>query len=163
LSLFLDAVEMLRKQNILIEVGVFGEGSLGTNAARLDRLGAEVVNRWLTEAEIRAVLPRFHAMVVSHIEASQSGIVATALGYGMPVIATPVGGLIEQIANRQTGLLALHVAASALVDSIKELRDSPELYRTICQNISENREKRSIAWFVNECVDQVRKKLLINT
>ena len=65
LPLFLDMVDQLRENGIAVEVGVFGEGSLGRSAQRLSAMGAEVVNRWLTEAEIGALLPRFHAIVLS--------------------------------------------------------------------------------------------------
>ena len=59
LPLFLDAVELLREQNVPVEIGIFGEGPLGASADRLEKLGAEVGNHWLTEAEIASVLPRF--------------------------------------------------------------------------------------------------------
>ena len=152
LPLFLDTVEMLREQNVAVEIGVFGEGALGTSAARLEKLGAEVVNRWLTEAEIAVVLPRFHAVVLSHTEASQSGVAAMALGGGLPIIATPVGGLIEQITNRQTGLLAHRADAPSLAQAITALAEDPQLYRTICLNIAKFKETRSMPRFVAECI-----------
>jgi glycosyltransferase involved in cell wall biosynthesis len=154
LPLFLDAVDMLRAKGHAVEVGVFGEGALGNNADRLSAIGAEVVNRWLTEAEIAAVLPRFHAVVLSHTEASQSGIVGTALGAGLPTIATPVGGIVEQIKDRQTGMLAARADASALADVIIQLLRDPQLYRAICLNIAKTRETRSVARFVEDCVSQ---------
>ena len=152
LELFLDAVDLLRAENIAVEVGVFGEGALGACATRLSAIGAEVVNRWLTDAEIGALLPRFHAMVLSHIEASQSGVAATALGCGLPVVATPVGGLVEQITDGHTGVLARRADAPALAAAIKSLLLDPQLYRTICLNIARSREQRSVARFVRDCV-----------
>jgi glycosyltransferase involved in cell wall biosynthesis len=152
LPLFLDAVDILRGDGCAIEVGVFGEGQLGNCADRLSAMGAEVVNRWLTELEIEAVLHRFHAVVLSHIEASQSGIVATALGAGLPTVVTPVGGLIEQVIDRQTGMIAARADASALADAIFQLLRDPQLYRTICRNIVKTREQRSMVRFVEDCV-----------
>ena len=113
---------------------------------------AEVVNRWLSNAEIAAVLPRYHAMVLAHTEASQSGIAATALGAGLPVIATPVGGLIEQIQDGQTGCLATRATAPALAEAAKRLLLDPVLYRAICNNIVQTRGERSMARFVEDCV-----------
>ena len=152
LPVFLDAVEILRARNIPVEIGVFGEGTLGPDAARLVSLGAEVVNRWLSDAEIGAVLPRFHAMVLSHTEASQSGVAATALGSGLPVIATPVGGLTEQISDGRTGLLARRADAPALAEAFMRLAGDPQLYRDICLNIAGDKERRSMARFVRDCV-----------
>lgn len=152
LPLFLDAVEILRSDGHAIDVGVFGEGTLGNSVDRLSALGAEVVNRWLSEAEIAAVLSRFHAVVLSHTEASQSGIAAIALGAGLPAIATPVGGVVEQITDRQTGLLAARANAPALADAILELMRDPQLYRAICGNIAKTRPQRSMVRFVEDCV-----------
>ncbi len=53
LTLFLDMADELRRQGIAVEVGVCGEGDLGMNAERLVATGAEVINRWLTEAGAR--------------------------------------------------------------------------------------------------------------
>jgi hypothetical protein len=83
----------LRAEGVPVSVGVFGEGALVESAARLDAMGAEVVNRWLTEPEIGTILQRYQALVLSHIEASQSDVAATAFGAGLPVIATPDGPL----------------------------------------------------------------------
>jgi glycosyltransferase involved in cell wall biosynthesis len=152
LALFLDAVDILRADGVAVEVGVFGEGALGASAKRLSAMRAEVVNRWLSNAEIAAVLPRYHAMVLAHTEASQSGIAATALGAGLPVIATPVGGLIEQIQDGQTGCLATRATASALAEAAKRLLLDPVLYRAICNNIVRTRDERSMARFVEDCV-----------
>jgi glycosyltransferase involved in cell wall biosynthesis len=152
LPLFLDAVDALRAEGQTVEVGVFGEGALGDNAGRLAAMGAEVVNRWLTDTEIAAILPRFDAMVLSYIEASQSGVAAAALGAGLPVIATPVGGLVEQVTEGQTGVLASRVDALAFAEATKRLLLNPDLYRHICMTIAATRETRSMMQFIEDCV-----------
>src|SRR5262249_15072507 len=114
LPLFLDAVNTLRAKGLNFQIGVFGDGELGESAGRLSVLGAEVVNRWLDASEIATALARYDVMVVCHTEASQSGVVAMALGAGLPVVATPVGGLVEQITDGHTGVLARRVDATAL-------------------------------------------------
>jgi glycosyltransferase involved in cell wall biosynthesis len=58
-------------------------------------------------------------LVLSNIEASQSGVVALAHGFGIPVVATPIGGLTEQIKDRHSGLIARSVTAAALVDAME--------------------------------------------
>jgi glycosyltransferase involved in cell wall biosynthesis len=152
LPLFLDMVDELRGEGIAVEVGVFGEGDLGSSRARLEAMGAEVVNRWLTETEISTVLGRFHAIVLSHVEASQSGVAAAAFGADLPVIATPVGGIIEQVQDKITGVLASRADAAALAESAKRLMFEPGLYHQICQNIVALKANRSMARFVEECV-----------
>ena len=153
LPLFLDAVELLRQQGIPVAIGVFGEGSLGSSAQRLARLGAEVVNRWLADDEIAKVLSRFDALVCSHIEASQSGVVATAHGAGLPVVATPVGGLIEQIHDGITGVIAVRPDGPALAEAIKRLLNI-RFYQTICDGIQETVADRSMSRFLEEIVSK---------
>jgi glycosyltransferase involved in cell wall biosynthesis len=152
LPLFIDTAERLRQEGLDVELGVFGEGDLGESAARLERLRAEVVNRWLTEDEIAAVLLRYDAIVLSHVEASQSGVAAAAFGSGLPVIATPVGGLQEQVQDGVTGALASAVGAAALAEAAKRLLLDPHVYAATCQNIRQRAEQRSMARFVREIV-----------
>jgi glycosyltransferase involved in cell wall biosynthesis len=152
LGLFVDAIEKLRRSGIPVEAGVFGEGDMGAEGARLTALGAEVVNRWLAEDEIASVLVRHDVMVVSHIEASQSGVIATAFGAGLPVVATPVGALPEQVEHGVTGLVADAISAEALSTAIQQLALDHGLYGTLCEGVKASWELRSMQRFVRECV-----------
>ena len=153
LALLLDALDILKEEGLPVELGVFGEGPLGSaTAKRLVAMGAEVVNRWLTEDEIGAVLLRFHAVVLPHVEASQSGVAAAALGSGVPLISTPVGGLPEQVLHGQTGIVAAHADAQSLAAAITQLYHDPELYHAICRQIVATREQRSMRRFVADVV-----------
>lgn len=152
LGLLLDALDIGRAQGHRVHLGVFGEGHLAPHQQRLANLNAEVINRWLTEAEIADVLPRYHAAVLSHTEASQSGVAAIAFGAGLPVIATPVGGLIEQIQDGITGLLATEPTAPALAAAITRLATNPILYATLRSNIAASQDTRSMRRFVQACI-----------
>jgi glycosyltransferase involved in cell wall biosynthesis len=152
LGLFLDAVGLLRADGVSVEVGVFGEGDLGPFRARLRDSGAEVINRWLSPQEISEVLARCHAVVLSHTEASQSGVAAMALAAGAPVVATPVGGLVEQVQDGITGTIAGSVDAPALAAAVKRLLLDPVLYKSVCTNIAQSAGQRSMTRFVRDCV-----------
>lgn len=152
LDLFVTAAEHLKRSGRPIEVGVFGEGPLGDLAARLDVLGAEVVNRWLDEREISGALDRYHVMVLSHTNASQSGVVAAAHGAGMPIVSTPVGGLLDQISDGKTGLFAARVDADSLAQAIDRLISEPDLYDHICRGIEDRRKARSVDAFLTALV-----------
>ncbi len=131
LPLFVDAMTRLRSEGRAVQVSVMGEGPLGPEADRLAALGAHVLNRWLDEAEIANALQNHHAIVLSHIEASQSGVAASALGAGLPVIATPVGGIREQVRHGETGLLAREVSAASLADAAREMMDTNGLHQRL--------------------------------
>lgn len=152
LPLFVEMAEMLRKNGVAVDFGVFGEGDLAPNEERLNALGAEVVNRWLSDAEIEAILARYDVMVLSHVEASQSGVAAAAIGAGMPLVATPVGGLPEQIGAAGVGLIAERVDAAALYDAVMTLHNEPEVYRSLCATISRQAGTRSMSDLMREAV-----------
>ena len=147
LPLFVTMVERLRASGVAVVCGVFGEGDLGPDASRLAALDAEIVNHWLDADELAAILNRYDALVASHIEASQSGVVAAALGAGLPVIATPGGGLVEQIDHGVTGIVATAVNAEALASAACRLFFTPGLYETMRGAIHAQAEDRSMANF----------------
>jgi glycosyltransferase involved in cell wall biosynthesis len=152
LPMLLSAVERVRAAGGLIQLSVLGEGDLGASAEQLQRFGATVVNHWLSDVEIEQALAHHHAMVLSHIEASQSGVAAVALGAGLPVIATPAGGIVDQINDGETGVLAEKIDAPALAAAIERLVRNPKLYGQISSAIHRSRGQRSMHRFVQECV-----------
>ncbi|MGI6854821.1 glycosyltransferase family 4 protein [Mesorhizobium sp. 1B3] len=152
LGLFVDAAELLRRRGIPVEIGIFGEGSLSPFEDRLAALGAEVVNRWLSEDEIADALARYDAMALSYVEASQSGVAAAALGSGLPVVATPVGGLKEQIRDGRTGLLARDMTAAAFAEAVERLAGDARLYDDIAVALKETASERSVRRFTEALI-----------
>lgn len=81
----------------------------GPDSPVLDQLRAlpdvTVENRWVPEAEMTDLLAWSDALVLPYREASQSGVAAAALAAGRPVVATRVGGLVEQLAGEAMAIL----------------------------------------------------------
>jgi glycosyltransferase involved in cell wall biosynthesis len=151
LSLFVEMVEILRGRGHRVEAGVFGEGEIGPEAPRLAKIGTELVNRWLSDEEIGSALARYDVVVVSHVEASQSGVVAAAFGAGLPVVATPVGGLPEQVTHGVDGLVAAEASAQALAAAIERIVLETGLYDGLCAGVRKQLDERSMQRFVAEC------------
>jgi len=59
--------------------------------------GVETLNRWLTEIEIRHLISQADVMIFPYTEASQSGLIPSAIALGKRLIVSEVGGLTEQI------------------------------------------------------------------
>jgi len=78
-------------------------------------------------------------------EASQSGVAASAYAAGRPVVATPVGGLVEQVVHGTTGLLAQDLSAEALADEVAALVDSPVLF-DLCSAGALNHANSMLTW-----------------
>ncbi len=147
LPLFVEACELLRARGADFRIGVAGEGKLGPLADRLTALDAVIVNRWLGYEEVAAVVGRHDCMVLSNIEASQSGVVALAHGFGLPVVATPVGGLTEQIKDGQSGLIARSVSAAALADAMQLFVTDGGLRRRLSEGVAQAQVEFSMARF----------------
>lgn len=74
-----------------------GDPSVQAALAKLESLGAEIERRWLSDAELVNEISSARALVLPYREASQSGLIPLAHSLGVPVIATEVGALKEQI------------------------------------------------------------------
>jgi glycosyltransferase involved in cell wall biosynthesis len=59
------------------------------------------------------------------------GVVMEAMAMGVPVIATAVGGSVEQVADGETGLLVPPADPAALAKAIARLMDDPALRRAM--------------------------------
>src|SRR5438874_1351001 len=148
LPLFVEACEILRRENLPFAVSVIGEDNLGCLRKRLEAIGAEIVNRWVGECEISTVMERHDVVVVSSTEASRSGVITVAFAAGRPVIATPVGGMSEQIVDGQTGILADAVSGAAIAEAMRRLIVNPDLVATLADGVFALRDQFSMARFL---------------
>ena len=97
LDLLADALRQVGPRHDL-EMRIVGSGP--ENAA-LDALrgtfGVRVENRWVPEEEIGDIIGWSDALILPYREASQSGAAAAAIAARRFIIATRVGGLVEQV------------------------------------------------------------------
>ena len=63
------------------------------------------IDRWLTETEIWILIENAKGLLLLYEEATQSGVAAIALNLGVPVLATNVGGLKEQLQGASNALV----------------------------------------------------------
>ena len=88
-------------------------------------LDAEAKAREFAAADIYLNTNRIDNMPVSVVE---------ACAFGLPVIATSVGGLPYLIEHRKNGFLVPDEDVKAMVEAVKSLLDDPDLTRSISQN-----------------------------
>jgi len=147
LPLLLEAFRRLRTEGLECSLTVAGRGRIEAPAELLNQPGLAIQTGWIAPAKIGDLLAEADAMVLPYREASQSGVVAAAYGSGLPVIATPVGGLTEQVAADETGILAEAPTAEALAQAIRRLVESPELYETCRTGVARYADAHSAARF----------------
>jgi glycosyltransferase involved in cell wall biosynthesis len=89
---------------------------------------------WKSDRDLIAHLDWADIAVLPYVEASQSGIAPMSFKRGRPVVATPVGGLPEQVRHGKTGLLTENVSVPALAAAIKRFAEERELLRSCAEN-----------------------------
>ena len=159
LDLFLDALDILRQRGHQVDAGVFGSGDISAHQERLAQLGIHVENRWLRSEEIRQRLEQYDVFAACHSEASQSGVIAAALGAGMPVIAVPVGGIPEQVTSDATGIVVADRTPAAFADAIARLINEPELLEKLKAGVQRSMPTRSMGRFVSAVLDVARDQM----
>lgn len=138
-DLLLDTYERLRHRfGDRVELHVAGNGDTAPFAARLAALpGITLDNRWIAEDEIGPILNRADLLLLPYREASQSGVAPGAAMGGLPAVATPVGGLNEQVLDGRTGRVAAAVDAAAMAAAVASLIEDEALYRRCSQGALE--------------------------
>ena len=108
-----------------LEVRVVGSGPESVALETLRRMpGVRVENRWVPEEEVGALLAWSDALVLSHTEASQSGVAAAAIAANRWVVATRVGGITEQLGGEKLARMC-EPAPASLASALRGLLDSP--------------------------------------
>jgi glycosyltransferase involved in cell wall biosynthesis len=134
---------------------IAGDGDLRPYQPLLEGLPeVEIANRWIDEAEIYTFFERATLLVAPYTSASQSGVIAIAAGFSLPVVASNTGGLPEQIHHNVTGILVSPGSVSELAGAIEGLLDDPARARALGQSLQEdtlaNRNWDKIAAMVGE-------------
>jgi glycosyltransferase involved in cell wall biosynthesis len=111
-----------------------------------------VQNRWIADDEVGAILARHHAVALPHNECSQSGVAAAALGAGLPLVGSRIGGLAEQVRDGATGVLAQGTDATIIAAAIRRLAADRKLYAGIRAHIRNSAWERSMRRFAEHLV-----------
>ncbi|MBN9560644.1 MAG: glycosyltransferase [Alphaproteobacteria bacterium] len=124
LDLLADALRLLGPAPGM-EIRVVGNGPESATLEALRALpGVSVENRWVPEEEVGSLLAWADALVLSHREASQSGVAAAAVAARRWVVSTRVGGLAEQLRDEPLARLCEPEPAS-LAAALRGLLDRP--------------------------------------
>lgn len=106
LDILLKAFSIIREKDNNVKLIIAGEGDISVYKTFINKVdNIELINRWINENEIPDLFLRADIVVLPYIDASQSGVIPLAYSFGIPVIASKVGGIPEQIEDGITGLL----------------------------------------------------------
>ena len=122
LRYLLDALASLPETPHLLVAGEFWEDEQPYRE-QIRRLGLEgrvtLHNRYINNEDIEPYFAAADALVLPYLSGSQSGVSMIAINYGLPVIATAVGGLAETITDGESGLIVPPGNSPALARAIE--------------------------------------------
>lgn len=126
--LFLQAAELMAEELPTARFAIVGDGS---ERAAIERAVAESavaqrVTVYGTRRDVECLLPGFDVFALTSITETFPMAILEAMGAGLPVVATRVGGLPEIVRHGETGLLVDAQDAQGLADAWLALARDPE-------------------------------------
>lgn len=124
IDLALEALARVRGRVRLTVAGVFWDGGAALKA-RVAALGiedrVELRDGFVSNEEAALLFATADASLLPYRSATQSGVVQLSFAYGVPVIATRVGGLVEAVEDGVDGILCPSEDVSALAAAIERV------------------------------------------
>jgi glycosyltransferase involved in cell wall biosynthesis len=140
LDLLIDAMALVIKQipeaKLVIAGEVYGDDSIYHKQIQALGLGKAIEThfRYISEPEISSFFGATSLCILPYKSASQSGVIATAYSFGVPVLASDVGGLGEYIIEGETGYLVPPNDPEKLAIAIvKHLQNKPDMRSSIAE------------------------------
>ncbi|MBP8824146.1 MAG: glycosyltransferase [Flavobacteriales bacterium] len=124
LDLLIDAFGLLDQRYHLVIAGEpYGDFSSYRQQIAISPLreNIHVHTRFIADAEVPLYFGAADAVVLPYRSATQSGITAVAHHFGVPVVATDVGGLREALDGGRAGVLVPTVSAHGIEAGIRRL------------------------------------------
>lgn len=103
-----------------------------------------VFNRWILNEEIESFFDEDSVIaILPYLDATQSGVIPVAISYGVPIIASNAGGIVEQLNQYETGVMFETADADDLARVMIEFASNPGLVKQHKMSAISNRERFS--------------------
>lgn len=145
LAYLFEALARLPNNVKLLVAGEFWEDAAAYQA-QIARLGLAdrviIHDRYVPNEAIEPYFAAADALVLPYLSGSQSGVGMLAVNYGLPVIASNIGGLAETIIDDVSGYIVPPADSPALAAAIARLLDAATAQR-LRAGMRQVRERRS--------------------
>lgn len=152
----LAAFELIQQEMPEARLLIVGRGSLRRWGPQIAGSQIEIVNEWVDHGSVSSWFQQALGLVAPYRYASQSGVIPVAYAHAVPVVATSVGGLPDQVDHGQTGFLVPPRDPEALAGACLALLRDPE--RARCMGRA-GRLKAETEWSWNTVGDGVYESL----
>ena len=134
-DVLIEAIGQLHRRGVPLHVAIAGDGRLREPLQqRLRALGAEPAVTWLGAADGRRLLAEVDLLLMPSRYEGFPYVLLEALHSGVPVIATPVGGVSETVEQGNCGRVVPMGDPAALADTIEHLTRDAALREELATN-----------------------------
>lgn len=148
IDILVCAYKRIKSEYDNVTLTIAGSGDISPYKEKLANLtDCTVINRWIENNELPYLFnDRCVVAVLPYKSATQSGVINVAMPCGAPVIATRCGGIIEQIQDGITGLLAEPGDPDSLYNKMKLVIEHPDILSILRENAY--KRMRNLDWSV---------------
>jgi len=122
IEIFIDAIKEVvtrfPNQKFLIAGKTLFGYQLNYEVLELLADNISVREKYLTNEEIVSIIKNSKLIVCPYLDATQSGVIMTALALNRPVLVTDIGGLAEYIVPGSNGLISHELTSKGLAEQI---------------------------------------------
>lgn len=161
-DVMLDAAESVCDGDV--SVCLVGDGPL------YDQLSDQIVERDLSDSvfltgyrdDVPRILAASDVLVLPSFREGTPRVITEAMASGLPVVATDIAGVPEQVEDAESGYLIPTGDADVLADRLNELLSDPELRERMGNRGLERVERFSVETML-ETIDEMYQKLLVGS
>lgn len=143
----LEAMKQVHTKYPTMRLIVAGKGEFSFDISDYqDTDYIEIRHRFIPDAELAELIQGAYCAICPYKDATQSGVVMSAFAFNLPIIATNVGALPEQVLHNRYGLIVSPCDSQALVNAMVELVVHPEKIRIYSKNIEKDYSTGYKSW-----------------
>lgn len=130
LGFLLEAYRIVREKYDNCTLTIIGSGDFLEYKSLSEELpDVKVVNRYIADEEVGWCFTGENLVtVLPYTDATQSGVVPIAIEYGIPMIATNTGGLMEQLDDGKIGVFCNPCDLKDLSQKMMRFMEEPDLF-----------------------------------
>ncbi len=137
LGVLLEAWEQVVQRCPHAKLVIAGRGhDLELHRERVARLArCYLIDRFIAAEEVAELFARCSVVVLPYLEATQSGVLVTAVAFHKPAVVTRTGSLPEYVEDGETGFVIPPGDPAALAESLLKILEDDHLQGRMSENV----------------------------
>ena len=157
LHILAKAYEIVRRKYKNVSLTIIGSGNFAEYKNEFDRLeDVTIINRYIADEEVGWCFTGSNLVtVLPYIDATQSGVVPIAMEFGVPIIASSTGGLVEQLNDGMIGVFCRAADAEDLAEKMIKFIEEKDLYSSQQKLMAEKMKDLELDVILKRLIDEL--------